>query len=104
LTPLAVFLDELLIWESCLRVLIQILHVRMRRRRIEVEVILLHIFAVVALISCQPEKTLFENWIAPIPQRQRKADPLVAVADPADPVFSPAIRARTGMFVWKIFP
>src|SRR5882672_3295942 len=76
----------------------------MRGRRIEVEVVLLHVFAVVAFISCQAEQTLFEDGIAPVPKRQREANPLVAVADPGNPVFSPAVRARPCMLVRKIFP
>ena len=76
----------------------------MRRRRIEVEVILLHVLAVIAFISRQAEQAFFQDGIAPIPQRQREADPLVAVADPADAVFSPAIGARARMVVREIFP
>src|ERR1035438_1251047 len=76
----------------------------MRRRRIQIKIILLHVFAVIALISRQPEQTLFQNGIAPIPQRQREADALVPVAYPAESVFTPAIGARTRMFVRKIFP
>src|SRR4029077_8194147 len=48
--------------------------------------------------------TLFQDGIAPVPQRQREANTLVAVADPADSVFSPAVGARTCVFVRKIFP
>src|SRR4029077_4881344 len=42
--------------------------------------------------------------ITPVPKRQGEANPLVTVADPADSVFSPAIRARSCVVVRKIFP
>src|SRR4029077_14817895 len=75
-----------------------------RRCRIKVEVILFYVFAVIALIPCEAEQTLFENRIAPIPKSQCEANSLVSVADAADPVFSPAIRARACVLVRKIFP
>ena len=44
-----------------LRVLVEILHVRVGRRAIEVEVVLLHVLAVVALAVGQPEEPLLED-------------------------------------------
>ena len=76
----------------------------MRRRRIEVEVILLHVFAVIALIARQAEQALLQDRIAPVPKRQREAHALVPVADPADAVLAPAVGARARMIVRKIFP
>jgi hypothetical protein len=46
---LAALLDELLIGIGSLRILVEVLHVRMRWRGIEVEIILLHILAMVGL-------------------------------------------------------
>ncbi len=104
LPSLAIFLDELVVRKSCLGIFVQVLHVGMRRRRIEVEVILFHVLAMIAFIARQPEQAFLEDVIAPIPKRQREADTLVAVADPADAVFPPAIRARPCHVVRKIFP
>src|SRR5882762_9421300 len=101
---LPIFLDELRVRVGRLGIFIQVLHVGMRGRRIEVEVVLLYIFAMVAFISCEAEQTLFKDRIAPVPKRQSEAYPLVTVADPPNPIFSPAIRARTCMVVRKIFP
>src|SRR6267143_2057900 len=101
---LSIFLDELRVRVGRLGIFIQELHVRMRGRRIEVEVVLFYIFAMVAFISCEAEQTLFKDRIAPVPKRQREAYPLVTVADPPNPVFPPAIRARTSMLVRKLFP
>ncbi len=38
--------------ELSLRILVEVLHVGMRGRRVEVEVVFLHVLAVIALISC----------------------------------------------------
>src|SRR5262249_47702956 len=76
-----IFLDQLSVRESCLRVLIQKLHVRVCRSGIKIEVVLLHVFSVVAFASCQAKQPLLENWIAPVPESHRKTYLLVAIAD-----------------------
>src|ERR1700722_3454759 len=58
----------------------------------------------IAFMPGQPEQAFLEKVIAPVPKRQRKTHALVAVADPADAVLSPAIRARPRMLVRKILP
>ena len=93
----AVFLEQLLVGKLGLRILVQALHVGMRRRGIEVEVTLLHVLAVVALIAGEAEQALFENRIAAVPERQRETQALVVVADAGDAVFAPAVRAQVGM-------
>src|SRR5207302_7164799 len=47
---------------------------------------------------------LLEDGITPIPERQREAQELLVVADPGQPVLSPAVGARAGMVVWEIVP
>ena len=101
---LAVFLDQLVVRKCRLRIFVEILQVGTGRRRVEVEVILLYVFAVIAFVVRQAEEALFQNRIFSVPERQREADVLVPVADPADAVFAPAIRARARMVVRKIFP
>jgi len=76
----------------------------MRGSRIEIEVIFFYVFAVIAFGPGKSEQTLLEDDVAAIPQRQREANSLVAITDPADAVFSPAIGARTRMLMRKIFP
>ncbi len=104
LSPLAIFFDELVVREGRLGIFVQVLHVGMRRRRIEVEVILLHVLAMIAFMARQPKQAFLQNMIAPIPKRQREANPLMAVANPPDAVLPPAIRARPCHVVRKIFP
>jgi len=74
------------------------------RRAVEVEVVFLDVLAVVAFVAGRAEDPLFQDGIAPIPQRQGKADVLVTVADAGDAVFVPAVRPRAGMIVGEIFP
>src|SRR5687767_14725098 len=84
-------LDQVQIGILTLRVLVEVLHVRVRRRAVEIEVVLLDILAVVRLAVGEPEQALFQNWIALVPQRQRKAQPLLVIRQSAKPVFTPAV-------------
>ena len=58
----------------------------------------------IPLFSGEPEKAFFQDGVAAIPQRQRKAKVLMAVADAGNPVFAPAIGARAGMVVREVVP
>jgi hypothetical protein len=74
-----------------LRVLVEVLHVRVGRRGVEVEVVLLHVLAVVALTVGQAEEPFLEDGIVAVPQGQREAEELPVVADAGEPVFTPPI-------------
>ena len=87
-----------------LRILVEILHVGVRGRAVEVEVILLDVFAVIALFAGEAEEAFFEDGVAAIPEREREADLLMTVADAGDAVFVPAVSARAGVVVGKVFP
>ena len=52
----------------------------MRGRAVDVEVVLLHVLAVVALAVGEPEQPLLQDRVALVPQRQREAQPLLVVA------------------------
>ena len=51
----AVLLDQSRIGVLLLRILVEVLHIGVRRRAVEIEVILFDVFAVVAFTSCQAE-------------------------------------------------
>src|ERR1700730_18630750 len=85
-------------------ILVEHLQIRMRRRRIEIVVLLLHILAVIALAVGQAEEPLFENGIARIPQRHAQAQALLVVGKPADAVLAPAVGATPCMIVREVFP
>ena len=64
---------------------------------VEVEVVLLDVLAVVALVAGEAEEPLLQDRVAAVPQRQREADALVAVADAGQAVLVPAVGARGGV-------
>src|SRR5215831_14895755 len=89
-----VLLDEARVRELRLRVLVQRLHVRVRRRRVEVEEALLHVLTVIAFRAGEAEQPLLQDRIAPVPQREGEADAALAIGDAEQPVFAPAIGAE----------
>jgi hypothetical protein len=96
--------DELVVGKRALRILVEILHVRVRGRGIEVEVVLLHVLAVIALAVGQAEQPFLEDRVTPVPQRNREAEPLLVVRDAGEPVLAPAIRARSSLVVREVVP
>src|SRR5580700_665326 len=79
LAPAAIFSDELRVGEGGLRVLVQVLHVRVGGSAVEIEVIFLHIFAMIAFGAAEAEEPLLKYWVALIPERDGKTDELPAV-------------------------
>ena len=72
-------------------VLVEVLHIRVCGSRVEVEVVLLHVLAMVALIPRQTENPFFQDGIALVPESHSKANVLFPVADSRQSVFVPAI-------------
>ena len=58
---------EVGIRERRLRIFVEILHVRVRRRAIQIEVVLLDVLAVITLAVGQAEKALLENGVRAVP-------------------------------------
>src|SRR6266403_2141112 len=100
----AVFFDEFSVWKFELGILVLSLHVRVRRSRIEIEVILLHVLAMISFIARKTKEAFFEDGIAAIPQSQSEAHELVPVGDAHDAVFAPTVGTRARMVVWKELP
>src|SRR5687767_10479295 len=76
----------------------------MARRGVEVVVQLLHVLAVVAFGAGEPKQPLLEDRVATVPQRNGQAQPLAVVAEPADAVLTPAVRAAAGVVVREVIP
>ena len=93
-----------MVGERRLRVLVEILHVGMRWRAVEVEVIFFDVFAVVALAVGEPEEPFFENRVFPVPEGECKTEPLLFVADAPQTLLTPAIGPRTGLIVGEEIP
>ena len=87
-----------------LRVFVKVFHVGVRRGAVEVEIVLLHIFAMVALTVGQSEEPFLKYGIFPIPQGQRKAEALLVIGDPGYTIFAPAVGAGSCMIVGKEIP
>src|SRR5207245_628111 len=68
------------------------------------KVALLDVLAVVAFVAGHAEETLLQNRIPPVPERERKADLLVAVADPRQSILVPTIDSGPRMVMRKILP
>ena len=96
--------DQLIVWELRLRILIQRLHVGMCWCGIEIKITLLHIFSVISFRSGQTEKSLFENLVLAIPEREREAQATFSIRDSQQPVFAPSIGTTSSMFMGKGVP
>jgi hypothetical protein len=99
-----ILLDEVAVRERRLRVLVEHPHERVRRRGVQVEVVLLDVLAVVALVAGQAEQALLEDRIAAVPQREGEAQLLATIGDAREPVFVPPVGACAGVVVGQIFP
>ena len=76
----------------------------MRGRAIEVEVVLLHVLAVIALAVGQPEEPLLEDGIVAVPQGQAEAEALFVVGNAGDAVFAPSVSTGAGVIVGEEVP
>src|SRR5690349_15118475 len=76
----------------------------MCRSAVEIKVILLNVFAVVAFTSGEAKQPLFENGIFSIPEGECKTDHLMAVGDTGNAVFIPTVRFRARVIVGQVVP
>ncbi len=89
--PSPVRLDQVAVGKLPLRILVQILHVGVRGRAVEVEIVLLHVLPMVRLAVGEPVQPLLQDGVALVPQRQGEAELLLVIADPPHPVLAPAV-------------
>src|SRR6516162_268860 len=100
----AVGVNQIGVRELPLRILIEVLHVRMGRRAVEIEVVFLDVLAVVTLAVGQAEKAIFENWVLAVPESQRETETLLVVGDAGQAVLAPAIGAGARLIVAEVVP
>ena len=100
----AILLQELSVREFPLRILVKHPQTGVRGRRVEIVINLLHILAMITLGVGEAEQSLFEDRVVPVPQCERQAQALAAIADPANPVLAPMIGAAAGMVVREVIP
>ena len=99
LTAASVLGEQIVVGKRRLRIQVPPAHPRVGRRRVDVPPVLLGILAVVSLRTGQAEDALLEDRVDAVPERERKAEQLVFVADPAEPVLAPAEGARPRLVV-----
>src|SRR6266513_215302 len=97
-------LHQVSIRELRLWIFVEILHVGMSRRAVEIEAVLLYIFTVVSFAVRQSEKAFLQDGVFAVPQAQGKAKILLVVGNACEPVFSSAIRSRPRLIVGEIVP
>src|SRR6266700_2559277 len=86
-----IFFEQLGIGILALRILIEHPHIAVRGCAVEVKPVFLDVLAMNAFVAGKTEHSLFQNWITPVPQRQREYEQLIAVADSGNAIFTPAI-------------
>ena len=88
---LHVHLAQFVIGEFVLRIFVQVFHVVMRRKIVEVIVEFLHIFAMISLAVSETEESFFENWIFTVPKCNGEAKILEVVGNAGKSIFSPEV-------------
>ena len=76
----------------------------MRRRRVEVKIVVLDVLAVIALRPAQAKKAFFENRVLTVPEGQGKAQMLLIVREAEDAVVAPAVRAQARLIEREAVP
>src|SRR6516162_6795005 len=87
-----------------LRILVEVLHVRVSGCAVQVEIIFLDVLPVIGLAVGQPERPFLDYRVLAVPQGQRKTQPLVIVAETGETILTPVIGARAGLIMAEIVP
>ena len=83
--------DQVLVGETCLRVLVKPPHEAVGGGIGEVEVVVLEVLSMVALPVGQAKGPLLEDRIKAIPKRQGETKPALGITDPQQSVLAPAV-------------
>ncbi len=97
-------LNQVVIGEGRLGILVQVFHVRVGRRVIEVKVVLLDILTVIAFAVVEAEQSFLQDRVAAVPQRQGETEQLLVVADARESILTPAIRSGPCLVVGQVLP
>src|SRR5262249_16850658 len=94
-----VLLDKCAVREFPLGILVEEFHVRMRGRVVQIVIEVLDVLAVVTFLRYHTEEPLFQMGIALVPERGRKDEDLVPIAEAGYAVLAPAVRLPPGLIV-----
>ena len=100
----AVLGPKILVGERGLRVVVAPAVPGVAGDGVEVPPVVLDVLTVVGLGPGQPERPLLEDRVAPVPQRQTQAQPLLAVAEAGQAVFAPAVGLGAGVVMRQVVP
>jgi hypothetical protein len=95
---------KIVIRKCTLRILIQIFHVGVRGRVVEIEVVLLDVVSMVAFGVGQTKEPFFQDRIGAVPEGRREAQSLFVVGYSGDSVLSPAISSRPCLIMSEVEP
>jgi hypothetical protein len=101
---LAILADQSSVRVLGLWILVEGFHVRVRRRRVEIEPAFLDVFAVIAFVTGQTVQAFLEDRVVLVPERDGEAEPALAIGDAEQAIFAPAIGAAARVIVRKRFP
>ena len=76
----------------------------MGRSVVEVEVVFLHVLAVIALAVGQTKQALFQNRVPAVPQGDRETQLLFVIGDTRQTVLSPAVGTRMALVMAEVVP
>src|SRR5262245_42443604 len=76
----------------------------MRGSAVQIEVVLLHVFTVVALAVRQSEQAFLDDWVLAIPERECETEPLAVVGNAGQSVFAPVVGARPRLVMAEVVP
>src|SRR5437899_2871471 len=99
-----IFFHQPVIGEFRLGIFVKCLHVRVSRRRVEIEIGFLDIFAVIALGTREAKEAFFENGISAVPKRQGEAQPALPIANAEQAILAPPVGPAARMIVGKKVP
>ena len=102
--PQPIFGHQLIVGKGTLRVAVPQAHQRVRGGVVNVEVVFLDVFAMVALERGKAEEPFLEVGIFFIPKGRCEAEQLIPVTDPRDAILAPAVGLGTGHSIGEIPP
>src|SRR5215472_9946464 len=73
-------------------------------RAIEVEIVFLHVLAVIPLAVAQSEQAFLQDRVVTVPQRQREAQQLTIIRNAGEPVLTPAVRTILRRIMGEVVP
>ena len=102
--PATVFCHKPFVGIGGLGVLVEGFEIGVGGSAVEIEIVFLHVLAMIALIAGEAEQTLLEDRIVSIPQRQRETEQLLIVTEAQQPVLAPAVGPRARLIMGEVVP